>query len=132
MVYIVFLQPAILSPDPSGHPTGLDFGAVLVATCVGSAVATVAMGLYTRYPLALAPGMGENFFFVSVIGTLSALGFAEAWRVALGIVFVSGLVFVALSLLHIREAIIDSVSPSLRSGIAAGIGLFIALIGLRS
>src|SRR3990170_9058344 len=78
MVYIVFLQPAILSTDPSGHPTGLDFGAVLVATCIGSAVATIAMGLYTRYPLALAPGMGENFFFVSVIGTLSALGFAEA------------------------------------------------------
>ena len=132
MVYIVFLQPAILTTDPAGHPTGMDFGAVLVATCVGSAIATIAMGLYTRYPLALAPGMGENVFFVSVISSLAALGVAQAWRAALGIVFVSGLVFVALSLLRVREAIIDSVSPSLRGGIAAGIGLFIALIGLKN
>ncbi|MDP8264006.1 MAG: NCS2 family permease [Candidatus Aceula lacicola] len=131
MAYIIFLQPAILSKDFAGNPTGLDFGAVLLATCVISAFATIFMGLFANYPIALAPGMGENFFFVSVIMALTGLGFANAWQVALGIVFIAGVVFLILSLLRVREMIINSISPSMRSGIAVGIGLFITFIGFQ-
>lgn len=132
MAYIIFLQPAVLSRDFAGNPTGLDYGAVLLATCVVSALTTIFMGLYARYPIALAPGMGENFIFVSVIMTLSAAGFSDAWQTALGIVFIAGSVFLLLSILKVREAIINAVSPSLRNGIAVGIGLFIAFIGLKN
>jgi AGZA family xanthine/uracil permease-like MFS transporter len=132
MAYIVFLQPAVLSTDFAGNPTGLDYGAVLLATCVMSGLASIFMGLYARYPIALAPGMGENFFFVSVIMALTAAGVANAWQVALGIVFIAGVLFLVLSVLRVREAILNAVSPSLRSSIAAGIGLFIAFIGLKN
>lgn len=132
MAYIIFVQPAVLSTDFAGNPTGLDFGAVLLATCLGSALASIFMGLYARYPIALAPGMGENFFFVSVVMSLTALGVAEAWRVALAIVFISGVAFLILSVFRLREAIIDTLSPSMGNGIAVGIGLFIAFIGLRN
>lgn len=132
MAYIIFVQPAVLSTDFAGQPTGLDYGAVLLATCLISALSTIFMGLYARYPIALAPGMGENFFFVSVIMTLAASGFSNAWQVALGIVFISGVVFFILSILRVREAIINAVSPSMRNGIAVGIGLFIAFIGLKN
>lgn len=90
------------------------------------------MGLYAKYPIALAPGMGENFFFVSVVMSLTALGVAESWRVALAIVFLSGVIFLVLSIFRLREAIIDTLSPSMANGIAVGIGLFIAFIGLRN
>ncbi|MBI3314209.1 MAG: NCS2 family permease [Candidatus Omnitrophica bacterium] len=132
MAYIIFVNPAVLSKDFSGNPTGLDFGAVLLATCLASAAASILMGLYARYPIALAPGMGENFFFVSVIMGLQTLGMAEAWRVALGIVFVSGVIFIFVSLFGAREALVYSLSPSLRSAIAVGIGLLIAFIGLKN
>ncbi len=132
MAYIVFVQPAILSIDFAGKPTGLDFGAVLLATCVASGLTTIFMGLWADYPIALAPGMGENFFFVSVIMTLGASGVAEPWRVALGLVFLAGVIFLIVSLLGVREAVIDAISPSMRNAIAAGIGLFIAFIGLRN
>jgi adenine/guanine/hypoxanthine permease len=132
MAYIIFVQPAVLSTDFAGRPTGLDFGAVLLATCLTSAATSIFMGIYAGYPIALAPGMGENFFFVSVIMTLAAAGVADAWRTALGIVFCSGVIFLALSIGGVREAILDSVSRSLRAAIAAGIGLFIAFIGLRN
>lgn len=132
MAYIVFVQPAVLSTDFTGQPTGLDFGAVLLATCVVSGAATIAMGLWAKYPIALAPGMGENFFFVSVIMTLAAAGVAEPWRAALGIVLISGLIFLLLSVIGVREAVLDSISPSMRNAIAAGIGLFVAFIGLRN
>ena len=132
MAYIIFLQPAVLSTDFAGNPTGLDFGAVLLATCLASAIASILMGLIAKYPIALAPGMGENFFFVSVIMSLSALGFANSWQVALGIIFISGVIFLILSIFRVREAIIDAVSPSIRNGIAVGIGLFIAFIGLKN
>ena len=131
MAYILFVQPAVLSKDFAGQPTGLDHDAVLLATCLASAVATLLMGIYGRYPIALAPGMGQNFFFVSVIGTLTAAGVAGAWQVALAIVFVAGVLFFVLSLLGIREAILDALSPSIRNSIAVGIGLFIAFIGLQ-
>jgi AGZA family xanthine/uracil permease-like MFS transporter len=132
LAYIIFVQPAVLSTDFTGKPTGLDFGAVLLATCVVSGAASILMGMWANYPIALAPGMGENFFFVSVIMTLAAAGVSEPWRVALGIVFVSGVIFLILSMMGVREAVLDSISPSLRSAIAAGIGLFIAFIGLRN
>lgn len=131
MAYIIFVQPAVLSTDFAGNPTGLDYGAVLFATCIISACSCIFMGLFTNYPIALAPGMGENFFFVSVIMSLSALGIENAWQVALGIVFISGVVFLLLTLMRLREAIIASISMSLRNGIAVGIGLFITFIGLQ-
>lgn len=132
MAYIIFVQPAVLSTDFTGRPTGLDFGAVLLATCVVSGAATILMGLWAKYPIALAPGMGENFFFVSVIMALGAAGVPEPWRAALGIVFISGVLFLMLSVMGVREAVLDSISPSMRHAIAAGIGLFVAFIGLRN
>ncbi len=131
MAYIVFVQPAVLSTDLAGRPTGMDLGAVLVATCLGSAFASILMGLLAGYPIALAPGMGENFFFVTVVMTLGGMGVPDAWQTALGMVFVSGVAFILLTLLRVREAVIDAISPSMRNGIAVGIGLFIASIGLQ-
>jgi len=138
MAYIVFVQPALLSGAMFGLSTGLDFGAVMTATCLSAALATVAMGLYARYPIALAPGMGENFVFVfSLIpaaATLPAVraGVVQPWQTALGVILVSGVLFVILSLTGARERILDVLSPSLKRAIAAGIGLFIAFIGLKN
>jgi AGZA family xanthine/uracil permease-like MFS transporter len=138
MAYIIFLQPAILSGVLFNMDTGMDFGAVMVATCVAAAVSTAMMGLYANYPIAQAPGMGENFFFVfSVLpaaGTLAAVqsGASSAWQVGLGVVFVSGVLFLLLSLSGIREHIVNSISPNLKNGIAVGIGFFIAFIGMRN
>ncbi len=132
MAYILFLQPAILSKDFAGNSTGLDPDAVLLATCVASALATLIMGLYAKYPIALAPGMGENFVFVAVITTLAANHVPNAWQVALAIVLVAGVLFLVLSLAGVREAILDALSPSMRNGIAVGIGMFIAFIGLKN
>src|SRR5438309_159645 len=132
MAYIIFVQPAVLSGAMFGKPTGMDFGAVTVATCLSAALATSIMALYARYPIAQAPGMGENFFFVfSAIPAATAAGFSNGWQVALGVVFVSGVLFLILSLVGLRELIFNAVSPSLKNGIAAGIGLFIAFIGLQ-
>lgn len=132
MAYIIFVQPAVLCTDLVGKPTGLDFGAVLLATCIGAAFASILMGLVADYPIALAPGMGENFFFVTVVMGLAALGVPDPWQTALGMVFISGVVFILLTLIRVREAVIDAISPSMRNGIAVGIGLFIAFIGLRN
>ncbi|RPJ81166.1 MAG: NCS2 family permease [Acidobacteria bacterium] len=125
------MQPAILSTDLAGRPSGLDFGAVVLATCLGSGFASILMGLFARYPIALAPGMGQNLFFATVVMGLAALGVADAWRTALGMVFLSGIGFILLTLGGLREALIQAIGPSMRGGIAAGIGLFIAFIGLR-
>ncbi|MBM4147579.1 MAG: NCS2 family permease [Lentisphaerae bacterium] len=133
MVYIIFVQPAVLSGSLFGFETGMDFRAVMAATCLAAAAATAVMAFYGRYPIALAPGMGENFFFVlSVMPAAAACGFAEPWRVALGVVFVSGVLFYVVYLLGIRERIFDALSPSMKNGIAVGIGLFIAFIGLQN
>jgi len=131
MSYIIFVQPAVLSIDFAGNPTGLSFSAVLLATCLVSAFSCVLMGILTNYPIALAPGMGENFFFISVIMSLTALGFAQAWQTALGIVFIAGVLFLIISLFRVREMILNAISPSMRNGIAVGIGLFITFIGLQ-
>jgi AGZA family xanthine/uracil permease-like MFS transporter len=122
MSYIIFVQPAVLQDS-----AGMDFGAVLVATCVSAAVATLLMGLWANYPIAQAPLMGENFFFaVSVVAVMGL-----RWETALGIVFLSGLAFLLMTVLRIREMILDAVPTGLRAAIGAGIGLFIAFIGLR-
>jgi adenine/guanine/hypoxanthine permease len=121
MSYIVFVQPAVLS-----RAAGMDFGAVMTATCLSAALATLVMGLWANYPIAEAPLMGENFFFaVSVVGLMQV-----PWTVALGIVFLSGALFLVVTLLRVRGMILDAVPASLRAAIAAGIGLFIAFIGL--
>lgn len=120
MAYIIFVQPAVL------QVAGMDFDAVFVATCLASFIATIIMGLYANYPIALAPGMGENFFFVYTV----VLTMGLTWQAALGAVLISGVVFIALTILRIREMIINAIPNSLKHGIAGGIGLFIAFIGL--
>ena len=133
MSYIIFVQPAVLSGSMFGASTGMDFGAVTTATCLAAALATAIMALYARYPIAQAPGMGENFFFVfSIVLPLQAAGVPDAWRVALGVVFVSGVLFLLLSLLGLREAILNAMSANMKNAIAVGIGLFIAFIGLKN
>ena len=133
MAYIIVVQPAVLSGAMFGIKTGMDFGAVMTATCLSAALATVLMALLARYPIAQAPGMGENFFFVfSVIPAATAAGFANGWQVALGTVFISGVLFLILSLIGLRELIFNAISPSMKCAIAAGIGLFIAFIGLQN
>jgi len=119
MAYIIFVNPAVLAQ------TGMDFGAVMTATCLAAAIATWTMGLVANYPIAMAPAMGENFFFVTVV-----VGMGVSWQVALAAVFVSGVVFFLLTFLRIRQVIIDAVPDSLKHAIAVGIGLFITLIGL--
>jgi AGZA family xanthine/uracil permease-like MFS transporter len=121
MSYIVFLQPAVLSQG------GMDFGAVMVATILSSAVATLLMGLLANYPIALAPAMGHNFFFVFTV--IIALGIP--WQSALGAVFISGTLFVLLSCFGFREAIVKAVPTSLKHAITVGIGLLIAMVGLQ-
>jgi AGZA family xanthine/uracil permease-like MFS transporter len=133
MAYIIVVQPAVLSGAMFGMKTGMDFGAVTTATCLAAALATVLMALLAHYPIAQAPGMGENFFFVfSAIPAATAAGFANGWQVALGTVFISGVLFLILSLVGLREMIFNAISPSMKNSIAAGIGLFIAFIGLQN
>lgn len=131
MSYILFVQPAVLSRDFSGNPTGLSPEAVLFATCFAAFLGCLLMGLLANYPIAQAPGMGENFFFVTVVMGLSAAGFAESWKVALGITLLAGLLFLFLCLVGLQSFVIDAISPSLKNGIAVGIGLFICFLGLR-
>jgi AGZA family xanthine/uracil permease-like MFS transporter len=119
--YIIFVQPAVLSA------AGMDFGAVMVATCVASAFATLVMGLYANYPIAVAPAMGHNFFFAYTV----VVGMGVSWQVALGADFLAGALFVALAAFRFREKVMDAVPPSLRTAIPAGIGLLIAFVGLQ-
>jgi AGZA family xanthine/uracil permease-like MFS transporter len=121
MSYIIFVQPAVLSQ------AGMDFGAVMAATCIASALAIFVMGFYANYPIALAPGMGENFFFAYGV----VLGMGVSWQIALGAVFLSGVAFLLLSLFRLREMVIEAVPRGLQHAIAGAIGLFIAFIGLQ-
>ena len=121
MVYIVAVNPSILAT------TGMDQGALFTATCLGAGIASIVMGLYANYPLALAPGMGLNAYFAfAVVG-----GMQVPWQVALGAVFLSGVLFLIVSLLRLREWLINAIPFSLKLGIGAGIGFFLALIGLE-
>jgi AGZA family xanthine/uracil permease-like MFS transporter len=122
MAYIIFVNPAILAD------TGMDRGAVFVATCLAAAVGCFIMGFIANYPIALAPGMGLNAFFTYTV----VLGMGYTWQVALAAVFASGVLFIILSLFKIREWIINSIPMSLRTGISSGIGLFLAFIALKN
>jgi AGZA family xanthine/uracil permease-like MFS transporter len=122
MAYITVVNPAMLSQ------AGMDFGAVFVATCTAAAVGSLIMGLWANYPIALAPGMGLNAYFAYDV----VLGQGHGWPIALGVVFVSGALFVALSVLPVREWIINSIPASLKLAISAGIGLFLAVAALRN
>jgi AGZA family xanthine/uracil permease-like MFS transporter len=121
MAYIVFVQPAVLSA------AGMDAGAVMTATCLASAFATLLMGLLANYPIAVAPGMGHNFFFAFTV----IIGMHVPWRVALGGVFIAGTVFILTAGIGLRERLITAIPNSLKHAIAAGIGLLIAMIGLQ-
>ena len=122
MVYIVIVNPTMLAD------AGMDFGAVFVATILASAIASAIMGVWANWPVALAPGMGLNAFFVYGI----VIGMKQPWQVALGAVFLSGLLTLILSLTRLREWVINSIPRSLKLGIGVGIGLFLAIIGLRA
>ncbi|EKF9175409.1 NCS2 family permease [Vibrio cholerae] len=122
MAYIIFVNPAILSD------AGMDRGAVFVATCLAAAIGCFIMGFIANYPIAQAPGMGLNAFFTYGV----VLGLGHTWQVALAAVFCSGVLFILLSLFKIREWIINSIPHSLRTGISAGIGLFLAFIALKN
>src|ERR1700720_3671447 len=122
MAYIVFVNPAIL------HETGMQLAAVTEATCLSAAVGSFLMGGLARYPIALAPGMGLNAFF-----TYSGVkGMGIPFKAALGAVFLSGVAFLLLTLLGVRQLIISAIPFELYAAVAAGVGLFIALIGFRN
>jgi AGZA family xanthine/uracil permease-like MFS transporter len=131
MAYIIFVQPVVLSQTPDGRATGMDPHAVMTATCLAAALATAIMAIYARYPIAQAPGMGENFLFVAVIALLIDQGSQTPWQTALAVVFIAGVLFVLLSLFGVRKMLLETISPSIRNAIAVGIGLFIAFIGLQ-
>lgn len=122
MCYIIIVNPIILSE------TGMDYGAVFVATCLAAAIGCFVMGLVANYPIALAPGMGLNAYFTYSV----CLGMGIPWQTALAAVFMSGLVFIAISLFKIREAIVNAIPMSLKLAIGGGIGLFLALVALRN
>ncbi|BDY06253.1 NCS2 family permease [Ferrimonas sp. YFM] len=121
MAYIIFVNPSML------EMAGMDSGAVFVATCLAAAIGCFIMGFVANYPIALAPGMGLNAFFTFVV--VGQMGYS--WQTALGAVFLSGICFLLLSLFKVREWIVNAIPMSLRLGIAAGIGLFLAFIGLQ-
>ena len=119
--YIVFVQPVVMSA------AGMDLESALVATCVASAVATFTMGLVANYPISLAPAMGHNFFFTYVV--VLTLGYT--WQQALGAIFISGVLFLLLSFVGLREQLISAVPATLKNAIAVGIGLLISVVGLE-
>ncbi|MEJ1169637.1 NCS2 family permease [Variovorax sp. CCNWLW235] len=122
MAYIIFVNPSILGD------AGMPKGAVFVATCLIAALGTLIMGLYANYPIAMAPGMGLNAYFAYVV----VLGVGYTWQVALGAVFISGCLFLIVTVTGLRELFIQGIPQSLRTAITVGIGMFLALIALKS
>ncbi len=122
MAYIIFVNPSILSE------AGVPFAGALFATCVSAAIGSLMMGLIANYPFALAPGMGLNAYFTYSV--VKVMGYD--WRVALGAVFISGVVFLILTMVRIRAMIVDAIPMTMKTAAAAGIGLFIAFIGLKN
>ena len=122
MAYIVFVNPSIL------HETGMPFKAVVAATCLCAAFGSILMGILARYPIALAPGMGLNAYFTYTV----VKGMGIPWEAALGAVFLSGVAFLLLTALGVRQLIVEAIPAELYAAVAAGIGLFIAMIGLRN
>src|SRR5246127_1978230 len=121
MVYIVFVNPLILGNS------GMDKGAVFVATCLAAAVSTLVMALYANYPIALAQGMGLNAFFAFTV----VIADKYTWQQALAAVFCSGVLFFLLSIFRIREYIINAIPRNLKFAISAGVGLFLGIIPLE-
>ncbi|MFC4161426.1 NCS2 family permease [Chitinimonas lacunae] len=122
MAYIVFVNPDILSL------TGMDRNAVFVATCLAAALGSAIMGLVANYPIALAPGMGLNAYFTFTV----VKGMGVPWETALGAVFLSGVVFIAVSLFKVRELIVNAIPHGLKLAISAGVGMFLAIIALKN
>jgi AGZA family xanthine/uracil permease-like MFS transporter len=122
MAYIVFVNPSIL------HEAGMPFHAVLAATCLCAAFASILMGVFARYPIAMAPGMGLNAYFTYTV----VKGMGVPWETALGAVFISGVAFLILTLIGVRQLIVETIPAELYAAVAGGIGLFIAMIGLRN
>lgn len=122
MAYILIVNPLMLSE------AGMDFGAVFTATALSSAIATLVMALIANLPFALAPGMGLNAFFAYTV----VLTMGYSWQQALAAVFIEGIIFIALTALNIREAIVNSIPSNVKKAISVGIGLFIAFIGLQN
>ncbi|MBV9503719.1 MAG: NCS2 family permease [Acidobacteriia bacterium] len=121
MAYIAFVNPSILSQ------TGMPIAAVAAATCFSAGIGSLLMGILARYPIALAPGMGLNAYFTYSV----VKGMGVPWQVALGAVFVSGVVFLLLTALGVRQLILESIPAELYASVAVGVGLFISLLGLR-
>ncbi|MCE5278279.1 MAG: NCS2 family permease [Planctomycetaceae bacterium] len=127
MSYIIFVQAAVL-----GFGAKMDVGGVIMATCLSAAAACVLMGLLANYPIALAPGMGENFFFAfTIVPAAATWGLGASWPMALAMTAVSGVLFLGLAFFGFRSKVLNAIPDSLKSGIAAGIGLFIAVIGFN-
>ena len=124
MAYIIVVNPVMLAGAESG--TGMDYGAVLTATCLAAGASTLVMGLFANYPFALAPGMGLNAFFTYTL--CGAMGLT--WQTALGVVFISGCLALVVTLTRIKEIVIRAIPASLKAAVSAGVGLFIAFIGL--
>lgn len=122
MAYIIFVNPQILSA------AGMDAGAVMLATCIASAIGTFLMAFLANYPFALAPGMGLNAFFAFTI--CGSMGYS--WQAALAAVFISGCLFIIITVTGVREAIVRAIPMELKSAISVGIGFFIAFIGLKN
>ncbi|MBJ7313203.1 NCS2 family permease [Rugamonas sp. CCM 8940] len=122
MAYIIFVNPSILGD------AGMPKGAVFVATCIAAALGCLIMGLYANYPIALAPGMGLNAYFAYVV----VKGMGMPWEMALGAVFISGCLFLFVSVFKLREIIVNGIPHSIRTAITVGIGLFLGLISLKS
>jgi AGZA family xanthine/uracil permease-like MFS transporter len=122
MAYIIFVNPSIL------HEAGMPFKAVVAATCFCAAFGSIVMGVFARYPIALAPGMGLNAYFTYTV----VKGMGIPWEAALGAVFLSGVAFLILTFIGVRQLIMEAIPAELYAAVAAGIGLFIAMIGLRN
>lgn len=121
MAYILFVNPSILGS------AGMDKNAVLLATAIGAGLVTIMMGLFVNYPIALAPGMGLNAFYAFTV----VIGMGVSWQVALGAVFISGLIFILLTVTQVRQLLVEGMPASLKHAITVGIGLFITIIGLK-
>lgn len=121
MAYILFVNPSILSA------AGMDKNSVLLATALGAGIVSIMMGVFVNYPIALAPGMGLNAFYAFTV----VIGMGVPWQTALGAVFISGLVFIALTATQIRQLLVEVIPTSLKHAITVGIGLFITIIGLK-
>ena len=138
MAYIICIQPALFSGQMTGTATGMPFGALVTTTCIASAIGTILMGVLSNYPIGLAPGMGTNFFVMfSVMGACAAvtggkIGDPIVWQTTMGVVLISGILFLITSFTKLRQMMLRALRPSLKIAIVTGIGLFIAMVGLKN